>query len=51
MYNKHVGILTGNGEEVIHASNSRPYPRGGVKVSPSYKYRAILGIMRINGVN
>lgn len=51
MYDGHVGILTGNGEEMVHASNSQPYPAGGVKISPSYKYRAILGIMRINGVN
>lgn len=51
MYNGHVGILTGNGEEMVHASNSNPYPSGGVKVSPTYKYRAVQGIMRINGVN
>ena len=51
MYDGHVGILTGNGEEMVHASNSRPYPSGGVKVSSTYKYRSILGIMRINGVN
>lgn len=51
MYDNHVGILTGNGEEMVHASNSRPYPSGGVKVSSTYKYRSILGIMRINGVN
>ena len=51
MYNGHVGILTGNGEEMIHASNSNPYPSGGVKVTPSYKYRTIRGIMRIKGVN
>ncbi len=47
MYDGHVAILTGNGEEIIHASN----PTDGVKISPSYKYRSILGIMRINGVN
>ncbi len=51
MYDGHVGILTGNGEEMVHASNSRPYPAGGVKVSSSYRYRSVLGIMRINGVN
>ncbi len=51
MYEGHVGILTGNGEEMVHASNSRPYPEGGVKISSTYKYRPIWGIMRINGVN
>lgn len=47
MYDGHVAILTGNGEEIIHASN----PTDGIKLTSSYKYRSILGIMRINGVN
>lgn len=47
MYDGHVAILTGNGEEIIHASN----PTDGIKLSPSYKYRSVLGIMRIKGVN
>ena len=47
MYNGHVAILTGNGDEIVHASN----PSDGVKISSSYKYRTILGIMRIKGVN
>ena len=47
MYDGHVAILTGNGEEIIHASN----PTDGIKLSPSYKYRSILGIMRIKGGN
>lgn len=47
MYDGHVGILTGNGDEMVHASNSRD----GIKISPSYKYRTVRGIMRINGVN
>ena len=47
MYDGHVGILTGNGKEMVHASNSRD----GVKISESYDYRTVLGIMRINGVN
>lgn len=51
MYQGHVGILTGNGEEMVHASNSSPYPAGGIKVSPTYNYRAVQGIMRIKGVN
>lgn len=51
MYYDHVGILTGNGEEMVHASNSSPYPAGGVKTSATYNYRTVRGIMRINGVN
>lgn len=47
MYDGHVAILTGNGEEIIHASN----PTDGIKLSPSYKYSSVLGIMRIKGVN
>lgn len=47
MYDGHVGILTGNGEEMVHASNSRD----GIKISSSYKYRSVRGIMRIKGVN
>lgn len=47
MYNGHVGILTGNGKEMVHASNARE----GIKISESYDYRTVLGIMRINGVN
>ena len=47
MYNGHVGILTGNGEEMVHAASTR----SGIKKSPSYKYRTVRGIMRIKGVN
>ena len=47
MYNGHVGILTGNGEEMVHAASTR----SGIKISPSYKYRTVRGIMRIKGVN
>ena len=47
MYNGHVGILTGNGEEMVHAASTRT----GIKISPSYKYRTVRGIMRIKGVN
>lgn len=47
MYNGHVGILTGNGEEMVHASNERT----GIKISSTYKYRTVRGIMRIKGVN
>lgn len=47
MYNGHVGILTGNGNEMVHASS----PKEGIKISSDYRYRSIRGIMRINGVN
>ena len=49
MYERHVAILTGNGNEIVHAANSR---RGIVK-DRTYKmnFQRIKGIMRINGVN
>lgn len=50
MYNGHVGILTGNGTEVIHAKGTK----FGVVADPDYRTcssKAIFGIMRINGVN
>lgn len=47
MYDGHVGILTGNGDEMVHAANYRD----GIKISPTYKYRAVRGVMRIKGVN
>lgn len=47
MYDGHVGILTGNGEEMVHAASTK----SGIKISPSYKYRTVRGIMRIKGVN
>ena len=42
----HFAILTGNGEEIVHASNERD----GVKLSSTYKYRKIVGFIRIKGV-
>lgn len=50
MYDGHVGILTGNGNEIVHAKGTR----WGIVTDPDYKKcssHAILGIMRINGVN
>ena len=50
MYDGHVGILTGNGNEIVHAKGSN----WGIVVDPDYhrcSSHAILGIMRINGVN
>lgn len=50
MYNGHVGILTGNGNEIIHAKGKK----WGVVRDSDYRRCSshnILGIMRINGVN
>ena len=43
----HVAIATGKGEQIIHASD----PKSGIKLSDTYKYRAIRGVMRVKGVN
>ena len=42
--NTHVGIYIGDGK-IVHASNSAPYPQGGIKVS-SYDYAYIYGCVR-----
>lgn len=50
MYDGHVGILTGNGNEMIHAKGTQ----WGIVSDPDYKTcssKAVLGIMRIKGVN
>lgn len=47
LYDGHVAMLTGNGNEIVHASNSAPYPRGGIKITEDYHYRTILGIVRV----
>ena len=44
-YDGHVGIYIGGGL-IVHASNSKPYPSGGIKVSNA-KYRTILSVRRI----
>ena len=50
MYNGHVGILTGNGNEIVHAKGSK----WGVVVDSDYRKcssHSIRGVMRIHGVN
>lgn len=44
-YDGHVAIYIGGGL-VVHASNSNPYPRGGIKVNGA-TYRTIIGVRRI----
>lgn len=44
-YSGHVAIYAGNGQ-IVHASNSKPYPAGGIKVS-KYNYRTIITVRRI----
>lgn len=41
----HVAMYIGNGN-IIHASNSKPYPQGGIKISP-YNYQTPVGYVRI----
>lgn len=44
-YDGHVAMYIGGGL-IVHASNSNPYPRGGIKVSNA-NYRTILAVRRI----
>lgn len=44
-YEGHVGMYIGGGL-IVHASNSQPYPQGGIKVS-SAQYREVLAVRRI----
>ena len=44
-YDGHVAMYIGGGL-VVHASNSNPYPRGGIKISNA-QYRTILAVRRI----
>lgn len=45
-YSGHVAIYMGK-NKIVHASNSAPYPRGGIKVSKNAKYRKIVAVRRI----
>ena len=43
-YASHVAIYMGNGQ-IVHASNSQPYPAGGIKVS-NYDYQTPIKAVR-----
>lgn len=44
-YSGHVAIYIGN-NKIVHASNSAPYPRGGIKISSPANYRTVLAVRR-----
>lgn len=44
-YSGHVAIYIGN-NKIVHASNSSPYPKGGIKISSPADYRTILAVRR-----
>ncbi len=45
-YGGHIAIYMGNGQ-IVHASNSAPYPAGGIKISDNAAYRTILSVRRV----
>lgn len=46
VYPGHVAILTGDGG-IVHASNSAPYPKGGIKYTENALYRDYIAVRRI----
>lgn len=46
LYNSHIAILTGNGEEIVHAAGDKY----GVMKQSTYKYQAVKAILRVKGV-
>lgn len=49
MYNGHVALFTGNGNEIIHAANSR----SGIIITKDYRYstNSFISVLRVDGVN
>ncbi len=45
-YGSHIAIYMGGGQ-IVHASNSAPYPAGGIKISSNAAYRTILDVRRV----
>lgn len=45
-YGGHIAIYMGGGQ-IVHASNSAPYPAGGIKISSNAAYRTILSVRRV----
>ncbi|MGI6070532.1 MAG: NlpC/P60 family protein [Blautia sp.] len=45
-YGSHIAIYMGGGR-IVHASNSAPYPAGGIKISDNAAYRTILSVRRV----
>ena len=46
VYPGHVAILTGDGG-IVHASNSAPYPKGGIKYTANALYKNYIAVRRI----
>ncbi len=45
-YKGHCAIYIGGGE-IVHASNSAPYPQGGIKIGSDYTYSEVVALRRI----
>lgn len=45
-YSGHVALYMGGGQ-IVHASNSNPYPQGGIKISSNAAYKTILSVRRV----
>lgn len=48
LYSGHVAIYMGGGQ-IVHAANSQPYPKGGIKVSDNAAYMPIVAVRRLIG--
>lgn len=48
LYSGHVAIYMGSGQ-IVHAANSSPYPKGGIKVSDNAAYMPIVAVRRLIG--